>query len=123
MKKTFEHLLGLSAKDALALLKSAGIFDVRVTYTAAPPPLHAQNKTVPDSGSLQRTALEGIAGQFEVSEDGDEAAFDPLLEPQMTDGMLTEARVVGVRDDGRQLLVARFKVTPREQHADEEKRE
>ena len=106
MKKTFEHLLGLSARDALALLKGAGIFDVRVIYTSAP-----QSPRPAFGGDAEsRSALEAIAGQFEVAEDAESAAYDPLLEPQMTDGMLTEARVVGVRDDGRQLLVSRFKV-------------
>ncbi|MBN1777302.1 MAG: hypothetical protein JW811_04190 [Clostridiales bacterium] len=110
MKKTFEHLLGLNARDALAILKSAGIFGVRVTYTAAPRPPQPAPGATSGGKTEKRSALEAIAGQFEVAEDAESAAYDPLLEPQMTDGMLTEARVVGVRDDGKQLLVSRFKV-------------
>ena len=114
MRKTFEHLLGLSAKDALAILKSAGIFDVRVTFTAAPAPLRARADADPGDRPEKRSALDGIAGQFEVSDNDDsDPALDPLLEPELTDGMLTEARVIGVRDDGRQLIVSRFRVTPR----------
>ncbi len=37
MQQTFEHLLGLSAETALALLGAAGIRDVQVILTAAPP--------------------------------------------------------------------------------------
>lgn len=37
MQQTFEHLLGLPASVALALLAAAGIRDVRVVPTAAPP--------------------------------------------------------------------------------------
>ena len=36
MEKTFEHLLGLNAKSALAILAGYGITDVRVTLTGAP---------------------------------------------------------------------------------------
>ena len=112
MKKTFEHLLGLNAKDALAILKSAGIFDVRVTYTAAPKSLRARPGDMPMEES--ESALRGIAGQFTVSDDdADSAAYDPLLEPETTNGMLTEARVIGIRGDGRQLIVARFRVSPK----------
>jgi hypothetical protein len=113
LKKTFEHLLGLNAKDALAILKSAGIFDVRVTFTSAPAPLRARPGA--DSGDDQpkRSALSGIAGQFSVSDEDGEPAYDPLLEPELTDGMLTEARVIGVRDDGRRLIVSRFRVSPK----------
>jgi len=112
LKKTFEHLLGLNAKDALAILKSAGIFDVRVTYTAAPKSVRARLGDMPMEES--ESALRGIAGQFTVSDDdADSAAYDPLLEPETTNGMLTEARVIGIRGDGRQLIVARFRVSPK----------
>jgi len=36
MQQTFEHLLGLHAETALAILRSAGITDVQVVPTAAP---------------------------------------------------------------------------------------
>ncbi|HPJ01465.1 MAG TPA: hypothetical protein PKU80_01320 [Candidatus Limiplasma sp.] len=114
MKKTFEHLLGLNAKDALAILKSAGIFDVRITFTSAPAPLHARPGSQPEDDARTHSALEGIAGQFTVSEDDDALAPpDPLLEPELTDGLITQARVIGVRDDGRQLIVSRFRVSPK----------
>ena len=119
MKKTFEHLLGLSAKDALALLKSTGIFDVRITYTAAPQSPRQARAAAPEDAPDTPSALEEIAERFEVADDAEGASYDPLLEPRMTDGMLTEARVIGVRDDGRQLLVSRFKVSPRERREDE----
>ena len=37
MQQTFEHLLGLPAQAALAILASAGIVNVDVVLTAAPP--------------------------------------------------------------------------------------
>lgn len=37
MQQTFEHLLGLPAQTALAILASYGIRDVDVVPTAAPP--------------------------------------------------------------------------------------
>ena len=37
---TFEHLLGLPAEAALAILHSSGILDVEVVPTAAPPRRH-----------------------------------------------------------------------------------
>jgi len=111
LNKTFEHLLGLSAKDALAILRGAGIFGVRVTFTSAPAPLKARQRA-PEEAPARTDMLRAVAGQFAVSESEEEAANDPLLEPELTDGMLTEARVVGVRDDGRQLIVSRFRVSP-----------
>ncbi|MFH1511838.1 MAG: hypothetical protein ABIG45_00640 [Bacillota bacterium] len=110
MKKTFEHLLGLTAKDALAILKSSGNFDVRITYTFAPrrPGVHAARPTGEAPG--ETTMLRAVADSFQVSER--EPAPDPLLEPVFDDGMLSEARVVGVRDDGKQLLVSCFRVSP-----------
>jgi hypothetical protein len=113
LNKTFEHLLGLNARDALAILKSAGIFDVRVTYTFAPQSPLAQPPGPPEDEHGETSMLRAVAEQFRVSDD-QESPPDPLLEPKITGGMLSEARVVGVRDDGRQLIVARFKVSPRE---------
>jgi len=109
LKKTFEHLLGLNARDALAILKSAGIFGVRVTYTSAP----QSPRPAPGGEPEKHSALETIAKQFAVAADTESSAYDPLLEPRMTDGMLSEARVIGVRDDGRQLIVSRFRVSPK----------
>ena len=37
MRLTFEHLLGLPAEAALAVLHASGIMDVEVVPTAAPP--------------------------------------------------------------------------------------
>lgn len=121
MKKTFEHLLGLSARDALALLRGSGIFDVRVTFTQ--PPVRPENRAqapCPADGedAPAHSALQAVAGNFQVSEDG-EPPFDPLLEPMVEEGVLSEARVIGVRDDGRQLLVARFRVSPKEKDENE----
>lgn len=111
MKKTFEYLLGLSAADALAILKSSGIFDVRVTFTQAPPRADASRQACPpDEADAPRSMLRAVADNFQLSED--EPPFDPLLEPMVDAGVLTEARVIGVRDDGRQLLVSRFRVSP-----------
>ncbi len=113
MNKPFDHLLGLNAKDALAILKSAGIFDVRVTFTTAPAPLRAK-AAAEDEPAAAQSALAGMAKQFTVADDEETPApFDPLLEPELTDGLLTEARVIGVRDDGRQLLVSRFRLSPK----------
>lgn len=119
MNKPFENLLGLAAKDALAILKSAGIFDVRVTFTAAPAPLRARGGAAADEHAAKQSALEGMAKQFTVTDDDEDAApYDPLLEPALTDGLLTQARVIGVRDDGRQLLVSRFRVSPKQGGSD-----
>jgi len=112
LKKTFEHLLGLSARDALAILKSSGIFDVRVTFTSAPAPLKTRQFAQDEDEPRTADMLHAVADSFRVSENG-EPPFDPLLEPLLDDGMLTEARVVGVRDDGKQLLVSRFHVSPK----------
>lgn len=112
MKKTFEHLLGLSARDALAILKCSGIFDVRVTFTSAPAPLNTRSLAPEENEIAASDMLHAVADNFHVSETG-EPPLDPLLEPRLDDGMLTEARVVGVRDDGRQLLVSRFHVSPK----------
>lgn len=111
MNKTFEHLLGLNLQDALALLKSAGIFGVRVTFTSAPAPVTPRPDAADGDAPSKVSALQAVAGHFQVSENG-EPPLDPLLEPELDGGMLTEARVVGVRDDGKQLLVSRFHVSP-----------
>ena len=115
MEKTFDHLLGLSARSALAILASYGITDVRVTLTGAPP-MHTRRVpacpvTEPEA-QAPLSALTAISRQFSVGEDDDDlpAGFDPLLDPELDDGMLVESRVVAVREDGRQLIVARFHV-------------
>lgn len=114
MEKTFDHLLGLSARSALAILASYGITDVRVTLTGAPP-MHTRRVpacpvTEPDA-QAPMSALSAISRQFSVGEDDDlPTGFDPLLDPELDDGMLVESRVVAVREDGRQLIVARFHV-------------
>lgn len=41
MRLTFEHLLGLPAEAALAVLHASGIMDVEVVPTAAPPRRHS----------------------------------------------------------------------------------
>jgi len=115
MEKTFDHLLGLSARSALAILASYGITDVRVTLTGAPP-IHTRRVPAcpPDEGAEPGpvSALEAIGRQFAVGEDDDELplGFDPLLDPELDDGVLVESRVVAVREDGRPLIVARFHV-------------
>ncbi|MCE5343018.1 MAG: hypothetical protein LLF96_05425 [Eubacteriales bacterium] len=112
MGNTFEHLLGLSAKNALALLASYGITNVRVTLTGAPPMGEHLIPACPAPRPERISALASIGAQFAVGEDEEEdaVAFNPLTDPSLDDGMLVESRVVAVRDDGRQLLVARFHV-------------
>jgi len=121
MVKTFEHLLGLNTKTALALLSGYGITDVRVTLTGAPP---LTRRAAPDALAApdapaprpeRVSALEGIFHHFSVNdgddgEEGTRATFNPLTDPSLDEGMLVESRVVAVRNDGRQLLVARFHV-------------
>jgi hypothetical protein len=109
MNKTFDHLLGLSAKNALAVLAGYGITDVRVTLTGAPP---LGEHLVPACPSPRESALAGIGRQFSAGEDEDEdvSGFNPLTDPSLDEGVLVESRVVAVRDDGRQLIVARFHV-------------
>ncbi len=111
MEKTFDHLLGLSARSALALLAGYGITDVRVTLTGAPPMAARRAPECVPEANRRISALEGMSRQFSVGDDDDEpAGFDPLLDASLDDGMLVESRVVAVRDDGRQLIVARFHV-------------
>jgi hypothetical protein len=112
MEKTFDHLLGLSARSALSLLKGYGITDVKVTLTGAPPmAAHRAPACVPKGGG-RVSALESISRQFSAGDDeaDDDAGFDPLLDASLDEGMLVESRVVAVRDDGRLLVVARFHV-------------
>ena len=116
MEKTFDHLLGLSARSALAILAGYGITGVRVSLTGAPripgrTPLETQTPPV------RMTALEALGRQFSVGDDEEDAPSgpppDPLypdLDPILDGEMLTEARVVAVREDGRRLIVARFRV-------------
>ena len=112
MEKAFEHLLGLNARSALALLRGYGISDVRVTLTGAPPMGAKRAPECVPEGTKRITALEGLSRQFSVGDDDedDPTGFDPLLDPSLDEGMLVESRVVAVRDDGRQLIVARFHV-------------
>ena len=115
MQKTFEHLLGLNTKTALALLAGYGITNVRVTLTGSPPLLRRAGADASPPEPDRVTALEAVFRNFSAGEgaDGDDSAppaFDPLTDPSLDEGMLVESRVVAVRDDGRQLLVARFHV-------------
>ena len=112
MEKTFDLLLGLNARSALAILASYGITDVRVTLTGAPLMNARRLPPCPPPEPREISAMEGIARQFSVGDDEDAtaSAFDPLLDPSLDEGMLVESRVVAVRDDGRQLVVARFHV-------------
>lgn len=118
MRKTFEHLLGLNATDALAILRSSGIFDVRVTFTQAPPRPSAKVREACAPDDEPQSMLQSVAEQFQVSDDS-EPPLDPLLEPVVEEGVLKEARVIGVRDDGRQLIVSRFRVSPQSPKPDE----
>ena len=107
MEKTFDHLLGLNARSALAILHSLGIGDVRVTLTGAPPMTGKRAPACVPQGERRVSALQAIASQFSLG-DEEEDPFDPILDDALDEGMLVESRVVAVRDDGRQLLVARF---------------
>jgi len=110
MRKTFDHLLGLNVRSALAVLAGYGITDVRVTLTGAPPIDMAHIPACPPEEPARVSALEAIGAQFSVGDDDGSEGFDPLLDPALDNGMLVESRVVAVRDDGRQLIVARFHV-------------
>lgn len=77
MRKTFEHLLGLPAPAALALLAASGITDVQVIPTAAPP----RQKPYPE---------------------------DAYRTPEGEQQGYASTRVIGVSEDGRQLIVSRF---------------
>ncbi len=110
MEKTFDHLLGLNARSALAILAGYGITDVRVTLTGAPSISRALRPACPPEPPRRISAMEGLNAQFAVGDDDEPVGFDPLLDPSLDEGMLVESRVVAVRDDGRQLIVARFRV-------------
>ena len=71
MEKTFDHLLGLSARSALAILAGYGITGVRVSLTGAP---RAPGKTPPETQTppARLTALEAIGRQFSVGDDDEE---------------------------------------------------
>lgn len=114
MEKTFDHLLGLNARSALAVLASYGITDVRITLTGAPLMNARRVPPCPGQEPERISAMKGISQQFSAGDDDDDddpgSGFDPLVDPLLDEGMLVEARVVAVRDDGRQLVVARFHV-------------
>lgn len=107
MANSFDHLLGLNARSALAILQGYGITDVRVTLTGAP---SMDAKRVPACVPVENkrsSVLAAIGKQFSVGEEEDEA-FDPRIDDSLEEGMLVESRVVAVREDGKQLIVARF---------------
>lgn len=64
MQQTFEHLLGLPTQTALALLTAAGIREVRVVPTAAPP---RRSPTPQDALRSDRGEEEGYASTRVVS--------------------------------------------------------
>jgi len=111
VNKTFDLLLGLSVKSALAILAGYGITDVRVTLTGAP--LIDERLTPACPAPLRVSALDRMSRQFAVGEDDEDelaSGFDPLTDPALDNGMLVESRVIAVRDDGWQLIAARFHV-------------
>ncbi len=111
MNKTFDILLGLNVKSALAILAGYGITDVRVTLTGAP--LIDERLTPACPTTTRESAMDGLRRQFSVGEDDEEeqaANFNPLTDPALDNGILVESRVIAVRDDGRQLIAARFHV-------------
>jgi hypothetical protein len=111
MEKTFDHLLGLNARSALAILASYGITDVRVTLTGAPSIGRGLQPACAPEPPGRVSALESMGAQFAAGDDdGEPVGFDPLLDPSLDEGMLVESRVVAVREDGRRLIVARFRV-------------
>ena len=69
MPQTFEHLLGLQAETALAILRSAGIAEVRVVLTAAPP---RRNPTPQDALRSPQGEIGGYASTrvVAVQDDG-----------------------------------------------------
>ena len=68
MQHTFEHLLGLNADTALAILKAAGIRDVQVIATAAPP---RKNPSQTDALRSAQGEAEGYASTRVVAVEGD----------------------------------------------------
>ena len=68
MRLTFEHLLGLPAEAALAVLHASGIMDVEVVPTAAPP----RRKPLPeDDRRTERGEAEGYASTRVVAVEDD----------------------------------------------------
>ena len=76
MQQTFEHLLGLPAESALAILRASGITEVQVKAIAAPPP--RRNPSPADALRTPEGEAQGYAS----------------------------TRVVAVEDDGRTLIVS-----------------
>ncbi len=69
MQQTFEHLLGLPAPAALAILRSCGISEVEVVPTSAPP----RRQTAPeDALRSERGERDGYASTrvVAVQDDG-----------------------------------------------------
>ena len=64
MQQTFEHLLGLPTQTALALLTAAGIHEVQVVPTAAPP---RRNPGPQDAQRSDKGEEEGYASTRVVS--------------------------------------------------------
>ena len=58
MQQTFEHLVGLTAETAIALLRGAGVMDVAVVPTAAPP---RKNPSAQDALRSPQGEAEGFA--------------------------------------------------------------
>lgn len=110
MQKTFDHLLGLNARTALAILAGYGVTDVRVTLTGAPPMAGKRAPACVPKQPERIRALDAIAKEFSAGDEEDDPTFDPLLDDALDAGMLVESRVVAVQDDGRLLVVARFHV-------------
>ena len=68
MQYTFEHLLGLKAETALAILRASGIEDVQVVATAAPP---RKNPSRIDALRSEQGEAEGYASTRVVAVEGD----------------------------------------------------
>lgn len=68
MQQTFEHLLGLPATAALAILSASGITDVEVVPTAAPP---RRNPSPDDALRTRQGETEGYASTRVVAVEND----------------------------------------------------
>lgn len=66
MQQTFEHLLGLPAAAAVAILAASGITNVEVVPTAAPPRKHAAAREE-GYGSTRVVAVEDDGRKLIVS--------------------------------------------------------
>ena len=66
MQLTFEHLLGLPASAAVAILNASGIMDVEVVPTAAPPRKYADERRS-DAGEAEGYASTRVVA---VADDG-----------------------------------------------------